>query len=64
MNRLQPHAYGDDLAPKEPHGHLRLQLPGASPVKDINQSLLIRGSAEEALDLLPDGSVQTAVTSR
>lgn len=43
--------------------HQRLALPVAKPVSAIDQSLLICGDAESALDLLPDEVVQTVVTS-
>lgn len=47
----------------EPQGHLRLDAAGVDSVSRIDRSLLICGHAEEALDLLPEDSVQTAVTS-
>ena len=47
----------------ERQAHVRLDATGASRVSSINRSLLIRGSAEESLDLLPDASVQKVVTS-
>ncbi len=43
--------------------HLRLELPAASPVRALDRSVLICGSAENALDLLSRESVQTVVTS-
>lgn len=50
-------------AVEEPNGHLRLDAAGAENVSTIDRSLLICGNAEEALNLLPQDSVQTAVTS-
>ena len=43
--------------------HRRYDLPRAGPLGDLDRSALICGRAEEALDLLPDQSVQTVVTS-
>ena len=44
-------------------GHLRLQADTANGTASIDRSVLIWGNAEAALDLLPDGVVQTVVTS-
>lgn len=43
--------------------HIRLDLPTAEPIRSLERSVLIRGDAERALDLLPANSVQTVVTS-
>lgn len=43
--------------------HIRLDLPTAEPIRALERSVLIRGDAERALDLLPADSVQTVVTS-
>lgn len=45
------------------HPYRRLDLPCAKPFGNLDRSVLICGRAEEALDLLPDQSVQTVVTS-
>ena len=45
------------------HQHRRFDLPCAEPLVNLNRSVLICGRAVEALDLLPDQSVQTVVTS-
>ena len=45
------------------HEYLRLDVKEDFRVERIAESLLIRGSAEEALARLPTGSVQTVVTS-
>ncbi|MCY4623924.1 MAG: site-specific DNA-methyltransferase [Chloroflexi bacterium] len=49
----------------EPNGHEYLRLDTAEDfrIESIAESLLIRGSAEEALDRLPAAAVQTVVTS-
>ena len=63
-NRLPPPAprVRSDTHPKPP-SHLRLEPPVASPIRAIDRSVLICGSAENALDLLPRESVQTVITS-
>ena len=43
--------------------HLRVDLPHADPLNESGKPVLIVGRAEEGLDLLPDRSVQTVVTS-
>ena len=43
--------------------HLRVDLPRADPLPGSGKPVLIVGRAEEGLDLLPDRSVQTVVTS-
>ena len=43
--------------------HRRYDLPCAQPIADLEQPVLICGRAEQGLDLLPDRSVQTVVTS-
>ena len=43
--------------------YLRLDARGTDRFAEIDTCLLICGDAEEGLDLLPEGSVQTAVTS-
>ena len=43
--------------------HLRFDLPCAEPFGDLEQPVLICGRAEQGLDLLPDRSVRTLVTS-
>ena len=48
---------------EQPRAHLRLDADTASQIPSIEQSLLICGRADEALDLLPEDSVQTVVTS-
>ncbi len=45
------------------NGYLKLDTTDDFRVGEIEQSLLIRGSADEALDRLPYGTVQTVVTS-
>ena len=45
------------------HEYLRLDTAEGFRIGSIAQSLLIRGSADEALGLLPAGTVQTVVTS-
>ncbi len=45
------------------HEHLRVDLPRADPLNKSGKPVLICGRAEEGLDLLPDRSVQTVVTS-
>ena len=44
-------------------GYTRLDTNDNFEVTTVSRPLLIRGSAEEALDKLPDGIVQTVVTS-
>ena len=43
--------------------YLRLNLPAAAPIQAVDTSLLICGSAEAAIDLLPSETVQTVITS-
>ena len=43
--------------------YLRVSYPEAAPLDSITHSLLICGNANHALELLPDESVQTVVTS-
>lgn len=45
------------------NSYRRLTLPGADPVDQLDQALLVCGRAEDGLDLLPDRCVQTVVTS-
>ena len=45
------------------HEYLRLDTAEDFRIGSVAQSLLIRGSADEALDRLPTGTVQTVVTS-
>lgn len=45
------------------NGYLRLDTAEDFRIANITQSLLIRGSADEALDKLPAGTVQTVITS-
>ena len=45
------------------HEYLKLDTAQDFRIESITQSLLIRGSADEALERLPNGTVQTAVTS-
>lgn len=44
-------------------GHVRVDEAAASPPLSLRQSALIRGDARRALRLLPDGCIQTVVTS-
>ena len=46
-----------------PDGHRRIDLPCAGPLDVLGQSVLVCGRAEQGLDLLPDRSVRTVVTS-
>ncbi len=46
-----------------PIGYVRVDEPEGTAFGAIERSLLIRGDAHRALDLLPDESVQTVVTS-
>ncbi len=41
----------------------RFDTPGQAPIESLRGSLLVGGRANDALDLLPDGTVQTVVTS-
>ena len=50
-------------APATRSTHLRLNMPAATPIGAIDTSLLICGSAEAAMDLLPSETVQTVITS-
>lgn len=43
--------------------HMRLDMPAAAPLRAIDTSLLICGSAEAAMDLVPSETVQTVITS-
>lgn len=45
------------------HEYLRLDTAQDFRLERISQSMLIRGSADQALDRLPSGTVQTVVTS-
>ncbi len=46
-----------------PRSYRRYDLPRAEPVRDLDRPVLLCGRAEDGLDLLPDRSVQTVVTS-
>ena len=43
--------------------HVRLDTQDASPIAALDQSVLVGGCASEAMELLPDRSIQTVVTS-
>lgn len=45
------------------HGYLRLDTAENFKIESMSKSLLIRGPADDALDRLPAGTVQTVVTS-
>ena len=57
----KPAALDEGMSPS-PRGFRRM-VAGDLPVASLNRSLLIEGPAHEALELLPDESVQTVVTS-
>ena len=50
-------------APSTPAAHLRVDLAPDLSAQAIKKSLLICGSAEAAMDLIPSETVQTVVTS-
>ena len=50
-------------SPLSPIGYVKVDKPEGPPFGSIERSLLICGDAYQALDLLPDESVQTVVTS-
>ncbi len=49
--------------PEREAGHVRVNVLDCDPFHEMLQSLLICGPAQEGLDLLPDRSVRTVVTS-
>ena len=62
LKRLRSAVMGRELSGKL-QGHQRYDLPCTEPLRDIGRPALLCGRAEEGLDLLPDRSVQTVVTS-
>ncbi len=61
-NRLRSAVMGRQASGALGH-HLRFDLPCAEPFGDFEQPVLICGRAEQGLDLLPDRSVRTVITS-
>ena len=43
--------------------HVRIETKDANPIVELDQSVLLCGCASEAMELLPDRSIQTVVTS-
>lgn len=63
VHHPSPGQTGHLAAPSTPSKHVRLDLPATVPVQMVDKSLLICGNAEAAMDLLPNETVQTVITS-
>lgn len=61
--RLAPTSQVRSDTDRRPPDHLRLERSPTSPIRTIDRSVLICGTAEDALNQLPRESVQTVVTS-